>query len=93
MTINTDNKTTDYVIVITNRGERMFPEYRTLISKLKQEDAHFSKIFDEHNDLDHEIIRLEQNPITSGSDEIEKLKRQKLKLKDELYTMLKKADI
>ena len=42
----------------------MFPEYRNLISQLKQDDAHFSRIFDEHNKLDHEIIRLEQDPIT-----------------------------
>ena len=70
----------------------MFPEYRALISKLKQEDAHFSKLFDEHNALDHEIIRLEQDPVTSGLEEIETLKLKKLKLKDELYDMLKRAD-
>ena len=60
----------------------MFPEYRALISKLKQEDAHFSKLFDEHNALDHEIIRLEQDPVTSGLEEIETLKLKKLKLKE-----------
>ena len=27
----------------------MFPEYRDLISKLKQEDAHFARLFEEHN--------------------------------------------
>lgn len=70
----------------------MFPEYRALISQLKQEDAHFSKVFEEHNELDHEIIRLEQSPVTSGLDEIEVLKRKKLKLKEELYDMLKRAD-
>ncbi|WP_343598019.1 DUF465 domain-containing protein [Acinetobacter sp.] len=70
----------------------MFPEYRNLISKLKQEDAHFSKIFEEHNDIDHEIIRLEKDPVTSGLDEIEVLKRKKLKLKEELYDILKRAD-
>ena len=70
----------------------MFPEYRALISKLKQEDAHFAKVFEEHNELDHEIIRLEQDPVTSGLDDIEVLKRKKLKLKEELYDMLKRAD-
>lgn len=69
----------------------MFPEYRPLISKLKQENAHFAKLFDEHNALDHEIIRLEQDAVTSTSDEIDVLKRKKLKLKDELYVMLKQA--
>ena len=70
----------------------MFPEYRALISKLKQDNAHFSKIFEEHNELDHEILRLEQNPVTSNADDIELLKKQKLKLKDELYVMLKQAE-
>jgi uncharacterized protein len=70
----------------------MFPEYRSLISKLKQDNAHFSKVFEEHNALDHEIIRLEQNPATSNIDEIEILKKKKLKLKDEIYLMIKHAE-
>jgi len=69
----------------------MFPEYRDLISKLKQEDAHFARIFDEHNELDDKISGLENNPVTSGSEEIEELKKAKLKLKDELYALLQKA--
>ncbi|WP_071058791.1 YdcH family protein [Pelistega sp. MC2] len=69
----------------------MFPEYRDLISRLKNEDSHFARLFDEHNDLDHQIIRLEQNPVTSNSTEIETLKKQKLALKDQLYVILKKA--
>lgn len=72
----------------------MFPEYRSLISRLKQENAHFAKIFDEHNALDHEILRLEQDIVTNNSspEEIEILKRKKLKLKDEIYLMLKQVD-
>ena len=69
----------------------MFPEYRDLISKLKQEDAHFARLFDEHNELDDKITGLENNPVTSGSEEIEELKKAKLKLKDELYALLQKA--
>lgn len=69
----------------------MFPEYRDLISRLKNEDAHFARLFDEHNALDHEIIRLEQNPATSNSPEVDTLKKQKLALKDQLYVILKKA--
>lgn len=69
----------------------MFPEYRDLISRLKTEDAHFARLFEEHNELDHKIIRLEQNPVTSSAAEIETLKKQKLALKDQLYVILKKA--
>ncbi|EGZ45477.1 YdcH family protein [Neisseria wadsworthii] len=71
----------------------MFPEYRDLISKLKQEDAHFSRLFDEHNELDDKITGLENNEVTavSAAEEIEGLKLKKLALKDELYEILKKA--
>lgn len=70
----------------------MFPEYRELISKLKQEDAHFARLFDEHNELDDKITGLVNNPVTSGLDEIEELKKEKLQLKDRLYEILQKAE-
>ncbi len=80
------------LLFITRKGVFMFPEYRDLISRLKNEDAHFARLFEEHNALDHQIIRLEQNPVTSSLDEIDTLKKQKLALKDQLYVLLKKAD-
>jgi len=55
----------------------MFPEYRDLIAKLKQEDAHFARLFDEHNELDDKITGLVNNPVTGGLDEIEELKKNK----------------
>ena len=70
----------------------MFPEYRDLITKLKQEDNHFARLFKEHNELDDKITGLENNPVTSGLDEIEELKKKKLFLKDQLYDILLKAD-
>ena len=72
----------------------MFPEYRDLISKLKQEDAHFARIFDEHNELDDKISGLENNPVTSvtAQDEIDALKVKKLALKDQLFQLKPKAN-
>ena len=70
----------------------MFPEYRELISKLKQQDAHFARLFDEHNELDDKITGLVNNPVTSGLDEIEELKKEKLQLKDRMYEILQKAE-
>ena len=70
----------------------MFPEYRELISKLKPQDAHFARLFDEHNALDDKITGLVNNPVTSGLDEIEELKKEKLQLKDRLYEILQKAE-
>ncbi|MCC6075804.1 YdcH family protein [Pseudomonas sp. GCM10022188] len=69
----------------------MFPEYRELITRLKNEDAHFTRLFDEHNELDQRIKNLEAR-IELGTDaEIENLKKAKLCLKDQLYVILKDA--
>ncbi|ELA08012.1 hypothetical protein MOMA_05611 [Moraxella macacae 0408225] len=69
----------------------MFPEYRELITQLKTEnDLHFEKLFNAHNELDKEIINLENDPVASVSreTEIEAMKKEKLALKDELFTYL-----
>ena len=67
----------------------MFPEYRDLISRLKTEDAHFTRLFDEHNELDQKIKNLEARIELATDAEIETLKKEKLALKDQLYVILK----
>ena len=66
----------------------MFPEFREIIQKLREDNPHFAKIFEEHEILDKEINHLEQNPVNLINDSIESLKRKKLKLKDEMYRLL-----
>ncbi|MNZ99826.1 hypothetical protein SAMN05216229_11439 [Geopseudomonas sagittaria] len=70
----------------------MFPEYRDLITRLKTEDAHFTRLFDEHNELDQRIKNLEARIELATDEEIETLKKEKLVLKDQLYVILKDAD-
>ncbi|HYQ38366.1 MAG TPA: YdcH family protein [Pseudomonas sp.] len=69
----------------------MFPEYRELITRLKSEDAHFTRLFDAHNELDQRIKNLEARIELGTENEIETLKKEKLNLKDQLYTILKDA--
>lgn len=69
----------------------MFPEFRDLISRLKTEDAHFSRLFERHNDLDHQISNMEAGVTPSDNAAIETLKKEKLQLKDQLHAVLKKA--
>ncbi len=68
----------------------MFPEYRDLISDLKNSDLHFKHLFDKHNDLDQKIRNLEANIGHATHEEIERLKKEKLQLKDEMYGILQK---
>ncbi len=68
----------------------MFPEFRELITELKQNDAHFARLFEQHNALDEEIRNLENDPVAGHRhDEIESKKKEKLHLKDELYRILR----
>lgn len=68
----------------------MFPEFRDLITRLKNEDANFSRLFDKHNELDQRIKNMEANIELATPTEVEVLKKEKLHLKDELYVLLKK---
>jgi hypothetical protein len=70
----------------------MFPEYRDLISRLKQENAHFARLFERHNELDHQVHNMEAGVVPGNSHTIEVLKKEKLRLKDNLYTILRQAD-
>lgn len=70
----------------------MFPEYREKIAQLRANDRHFSRLFDEHNKIDHEVKQLEDKHSPVLQAEIEVLKKQKLALKEELYALLRKED-
>lgn len=67
----------------------MFPEYRELISQLKSSHPRFQSLFEKHNQLDHEISRLEGPSGTGYSDEVVRLKKEKLHIKDEIHKILK----
>jgi uncharacterized protein YdcH (DUF465 family) len=66
----------------------MLHEYRDIITKLKQEDAHFAKIFEKHNDLDQRILDIEEGREHLEQLELERLKKEKLLLKDEAYALI-----
>ncbi|CAK7053720.1 hypothetical protein CUZ56_02105 [Saezia sanguinis] len=68
----------------------MFPEYRDLISKLKNTDRYFERLFEKHNELDHKISNMEAGREVDTSVRVETLKKEKLRLKDEMLTILKK---
>lgn len=69
----------------------MFPEHRDLITQLKTTDRHFMRLFDQHNALDQKIKNMEVSASPAKHEEIETLKKEKLSLKDQIYTVLKKT--
>lgn len=76
---------------LSTKGDPMFPEFRDLITTLKHNDHHFTRLFDKHNELDQKIKNMEDGIEQGSHTEIETLKREKLQLKDEVYAVLKKA--
>ena len=65
----------------------MLHEYRDVITTLKAQDAHFAKMFDKHNELDNQ---LENKGEHLTDIESEKLKKEKLALKDSIYAKIMK---
>ncbi len=69
----------------------MFPEFRDKITELKTTDHHFMRLFEQHNTLDHKVESMETGITPATHEEIEKLKKEKLMLKDQLFAILSKA--
>ena len=69
----------------------MFPEYRDLITRLKTEGTNqrFLRLFEKHSQLDHQIAAMGSQDAGGTHAEIEALKKEKLHIKDELYTLLR----
>ena len=69
----------------------MLNEYHDVITHMKTHNAanaHFLKIFERHNALDDKIIQAEQGKVPLTEMEIETLKKEKLRLKDEAYSII-----
>lgn len=66
----------------------MLHEYREIISKIKIDNAHFAKIFERHNELDKKITDAEEGREHISEIELDTMKKEKLRLKDEAYAMI-----
>jgi len=66
-----------------------FPEHKQAIHDLKIGNHHFARLFDEYHTVDKEIHRIEEGVEVTGDVYLEKLKKQRLHLKDELYAMIR----
>ncbi|MCB1384243.1 MAG: YdcH family protein [Notoacmeibacter sp.] len=65
-----------------------FPEHLSKMHELKTGNAHFAKLFDEYHELNRAIHRAETNIEPTDDFHMEDMRKQRLKLKDEIYGML-----
>ena len=68
------------------------PEHRDTIHRLKMENAHFARLFEEYHEVDHEVHRIETGVENTSDEYLESRKLKRLHLKDELFNMIKKAE-
>ncbi len=68
-----------------------FPEYREQIHTLKMTNAHFAGLLEKWEEIDKKIARAESRIELMSEEEEEQLRKQRLALKDELYSMLRNS--
>jgi|TARA_R110002072_G_scaffold727_23_gene5387 hypothetical protein len=68
------------------------PEHRATIHRLKTSSTHFARLFDSYHQLDRKVRRAEGRIAATTEEEEENLKRRRLALKDELFTMIQQAE-
>ncbi|HSN63753.1 MAG: YdcH family protein [Azonexus sp.] len=65
-----------------------FPEFNDAIDALKAGNAHFATLFASYHRLTGKVEDLEEHDMPVADFTIEDMKKQRVKLKDELYHML-----
>ena len=65
-----------------------FPDRRERITQLKTSNGHFARLVEEYNEVNRTIHRLETRVEPASEDVEEELKRERVRLKDEIYQML-----
>lgn len=65
-----------------------FPEFHDTIHTLKVSNNHFGRLFEEYHQVNKEVVKAEEGSVHLSDFALEGLKKQRLKLKDELHVML-----
>ncbi len=65
-----------------------FPEFKQRIHDLKVSDRHFLRLFDEYHVVNREVHRAEAAGLNISDEHYEDLKKQRMTLKDKLFTIL-----
>ena len=64
------------------------PEHKARIQELKQSDKHFARLFNLYHELDQKVRNLEEAQSPTSDEFIENLKKERLQLKDELFSII-----
>ena len=68
-----------------------FPEAQDILHELKVSNAHFATLADRYHDVNREIHRIEAEVDAASDARVEDLKKQRLKLIDEISQLVASA--
>lgn len=68
-----------------------FPDHVDAIHKLKRLDQHFAKLADRYHILNRDIHRAESGVEPTDDLHAEEMKRERLRLKDEIFALINAA--
>jgi uncharacterized protein YdcH (DUF465 family) len=66
-----------------------FPEHAHLINDLRSANPQFASLFERYDAVNSKVVTLEEKDVPVDDFTIEELKKERLKLKDELYDVLR----
>jgi hypothetical protein len=65
-----------------------FPDAVEKMRELKMNNGHFARLFDEYHDVNRSIHRAETDIEPTDDFHMEEMRKQRMRLKDEIYGML-----
>lgn len=68
-----------------------FPEHVEKMHELRGSDAHFAKLFDAYHQANRATHRAETDVEPTTDDHLTDLRKERMRLKDEIYSYLTKA--
>lgn len=71
-----------------NALTEIFKRHREILTRLKGEDAHYARLADEYHEVNREVHRIEAETEAASDERTESLKKQRLKLLDEITAIV-----
>ena len=72
--------------------EHEFPEYKQTLQQMRSRDVRLADLIQEYEQLNAEIVDIEENEKPFQDFEFEEMKKRRLLLKDEIYSILRGAE-
>ena len=70
-----------------------FPEHVETLHRLKVESRHFNTLADRYHDVNKDIHRIETGIEAASDERLEDMKKERLKLLDEVSVMVSQAQV